>query len=93
LAFVGVQQGLFSLDLGCSFAPNHMGMPIIEGDKETSVARRQVITPATSPARSQPSCSAGMMPRRARTALMNAGSPLEVATVTFRDPRSVPAKV
>jgi hypothetical protein len=45
LAFVGVQQGLFSLYLGCSFAPNHMGMPIIEGDKETSVARRQVITP------------------------------------------------
>jgi fatty acid desaturase len=44
LAFVAVQQGLFSLYLGCSFAPNHKGMPIIEGDTEMSFARRQVIT-------------------------------------------------
>ena len=44
LVFVAVQQGLFSLYLGCSFAPNHKGMPIIEGDTELSFARRQVIT-------------------------------------------------
>jgi len=44
LAFVGVQQAVFSLYLGCSFAPNHKGMPIIEGDTEMSFARRQVIT-------------------------------------------------
>jgi fatty acid desaturase len=44
LAFIAVQQGVFSLYLGCSFAPNHKGMPIIEGDAEMSFARRQVIT-------------------------------------------------
>ena len=44
LTFVAVQQGVFSLYLGCSFAPNHKGMPIIEGDAEMSFARRQVIT-------------------------------------------------
>jgi fatty acid desaturase len=44
LAFVGVQQALFSLYLGCSFAPNHKGMPIIEAGREMSFARRQVIT-------------------------------------------------
>ena len=44
LAFVAVQQAVFSLYLGCSFAPNHKGMPIIEGDTEMSFARRQVIT-------------------------------------------------
>ena len=30
LAFVAVQQAVFSLYLGISFAPNHKGMPIIE---------------------------------------------------------------
>ena len=44
LAFIAVQQALFSLYLGCSFAPNHKGMPIIEGDTEMSFARRQIIT-------------------------------------------------
>jgi fatty acid desaturase len=44
LAFVVVQQVVFSLYLGCSFAPNHKGMPIIEGDTEMSFARRQIIT-------------------------------------------------
>ena len=44
LAFIAVQQSLFSLYLGCSFAPNHKGMPIIEGDAKMSFARRQVIT-------------------------------------------------
>jgi fatty acid desaturase len=44
LTFVIVQQALFSLYLGCSFAPNHKGMPIIEGDTKMSFARRQIIT-------------------------------------------------
>jgi fatty acid desaturase len=44
LAFIAVQQSLFSLYLGCSFAPNHKGMPLIDGDTEMSFARRQVIT-------------------------------------------------
>jgi len=44
LAFVAVQQGVFSLYLGCSFAPNHKGMPIIEDGTGMSFARRQVIT-------------------------------------------------
>ena len=44
LAFIAVQQAIFSLYLGCSFAPNHKGMPIIEGNTEMSFARRQVIT-------------------------------------------------
>ncbi|MGA8295767.1 MAG: acyl-CoA desaturase [Acidimicrobiales bacterium] len=44
LAFVAVQQGIFSLYLGCSFAPNHKGMPVIDADVEMSFARRQVIT-------------------------------------------------
>jgi fatty acid desaturase len=44
LAFVAIQQAVFSLYLGCSFAPNHKGMPIIECDTEMSFARRQIIT-------------------------------------------------
>jgi len=44
IVFIAVQQALFSLYLGCSFAPNHKGMPIIDGDTEMSFARRQVIT-------------------------------------------------
>ena len=44
LAFIAVQQAVFSLYLGCSFAPNHKGMPITEADAEMSFARRQVIT-------------------------------------------------
>jgi fatty acid desaturase len=44
LAFVALQQGVFSLYLGLSFAPNHKGMPIVEGGTEMSFAWRQVIT-------------------------------------------------
>jgi fatty acid desaturase len=44
LAFIAVQQAIFSVYLGCSFAPNHKAMPIIEGDAEMSFARRQVTT-------------------------------------------------
>jgi len=44
LAFIAVQQAVFSLYLGISFAPNHKGMPIIETATATSFARRQVVT-------------------------------------------------
>ncbi len=44
LAFIAVQQAIFSLYLGISFAPNHKGMPIIETATATSFARRQVVT-------------------------------------------------
>jgi len=44
LAFVAVQQAVFSVYLGISFAPNHKGMPIIESATAAGFARRQVIT-------------------------------------------------
>ena len=44
LAFIAVQQSVFSLYLGISFAPNHKGMPIIESATAAGFARRQVIT-------------------------------------------------
>ena len=44
LAFIAVQQAVFSLYLGISFAPNHKGMPIIESATATGFARRQVVT-------------------------------------------------
>ena len=44
IAFIAVHQAVFSLYLGCSFAPNHKGMPILERDADMSFARRQVIT-------------------------------------------------
>jgi fatty acid desaturase len=44
LAFIAVQQAVFSLYLGISFAPNHKGMPIIESATVTGFARRQVVT-------------------------------------------------
>ena len=44
LAFVVIQQAVFSVYLGISFAPNHKGMPIIESASEAGFARRQVVT-------------------------------------------------
>jgi fatty acid desaturase len=44
LAFIAVQQGVFSVYLGISFAPNHKGMPIIDPATAASHARRQVVT-------------------------------------------------
>jgi fatty acid desaturase len=43
-AFLLLQQGLFGLYLGCCFAPNHKGMPILEEGKEPDYLRRQVLT-------------------------------------------------
>jgi fatty acid desaturase len=44
VAFIAVQQAIFSVYLGCSFAPNHKGMPVIDADSGLSFVRRQVVT-------------------------------------------------
>ena len=44
LLFIAVQQGLFGLYLGCSFAPNHKGMPILDAADRTDFLHRQVLT-------------------------------------------------
>jgi len=44
LAFVAVQQGVFGLYMGVSFAPNHKGMPMENPDDNWDYLRRQVIT-------------------------------------------------
>ena len=42
--FILVQQGLFGLYLGASFAPNHKGMPILAKEDGHDFLRRQVLT-------------------------------------------------
>ena len=44
VVFILVQQGLFGLYLGSSFAPNHKGMPILDAADQTDFLRRQVLT-------------------------------------------------
>ncbi len=44
LAFVAVHQAVFGLYMGCSFAPNHKGMPTIAADEQVDYLRRQVLT-------------------------------------------------
>jgi fatty acid desaturase len=44
VAFALLQQGLFGLYLGCSFAPNHKGMPTLTNDQELDFLHRQVLT-------------------------------------------------
>jgi fatty acid desaturase len=44
VAFIAVHQGLFGLYMGCSFAPNHKGMPILSADEEMDFLHRQVLT-------------------------------------------------
>jgi fatty acid desaturase len=44
LVFLIVQQGLFGLYLGLTFAPNHKGMPVLTAEEETDYLRRQVLT-------------------------------------------------
>jgi fatty acid desaturase len=44
VVFIVIQQALFGLYLGCSFAPNHKGMPILTSDDRTDFLRRQVLT-------------------------------------------------
>jgi fatty acid desaturase len=44
VAFMIVHQGLFGLYLGCSFAPNHKGMPILDSGDQSDFLRRQALT-------------------------------------------------
>ncbi|HLL09239.1 MAG TPA: acyl-CoA desaturase [Nocardioidaceae bacterium] len=44
LVFVLVHQGVFGIYLGCSFAPNHKGMPTLTKAQELDFLRRQVLT-------------------------------------------------
>jgi fatty acid desaturase len=44
VVFILVQQGLFGLYLGCSFAPNHKGMAILTAQDHSDFLRRQVLT-------------------------------------------------
>ena len=44
LVFIAVHQGLFGLYLGCSFEPNHKGMPPLSEADAADFLRRQVLT-------------------------------------------------
>ena len=44
VVFILLQQGLLGLYLGCSFAPNHKGMPVLPPADRTDFLRRQVLT-------------------------------------------------
>jgi hypothetical protein len=44
VVFMIVQQGLFGLYLGCSSAPNHKGMPVLDAADRSDFLRRQVLT-------------------------------------------------
>ena len=44
VCFLAVQQGLFGVYMGCSFAPNHKGMPLIGPDEKLDFLRSQVLT-------------------------------------------------
>lgn len=43
LAFIGVQLAVFGLYMGLSFAPNHIGMPIVPPSLKIDFLRRQVL--------------------------------------------------
>ncbi|WP_375489901.1 fatty acid desaturase family protein [uncultured Jatrophihabitans sp.] len=44
LAFAAIHQAVFGVYMGCSFAPNHKGMPTIGPDENVDYLRRQVLT-------------------------------------------------
>ncbi|WP_420802790.1 fatty acid desaturase family protein [Streptomyces adustus] len=44
VAFLALHQCLFGVYLGCTFAPNHKGMPTFTGDERPDFLRRQVLT-------------------------------------------------
>jgi len=43
LAFIGVQLAVFGVYMGMSFAPNHIGMPLVLPDVKIDFLRRQVL--------------------------------------------------
>src|SRR5690606_25804035 len=44
LLFLLVHQGVFGVYLGCSFAPNHKGMPVLTAEDKLDFLRKQVLT-------------------------------------------------
>jgi len=44
IVFLAVQQGVFGIYMGSSFAPNHKGMPVLGEDEKLDFLRRQVLT-------------------------------------------------
>jgi fatty acid desaturase len=44
IAFIAVHQASFGLYMGCSFAPNHKGMPTFSNGEQLDFLRRQVLT-------------------------------------------------
>ncbi|MGC7096057.1 fatty acid desaturase family protein [Amycolatopsis lurida] len=44
IAFLAVHQGLWGVYLGCSFAPNHKGMPTYTDESELDFLHKQVLT-------------------------------------------------
>jgi fatty acid desaturase len=44
VVFIVVQQGLFGFYLGCSFAPNHKGMPVLSPGDKVGFLQRQALT-------------------------------------------------
>ncbi|AQZ68421.1 Fatty acid desaturase [[Actinomadura] parvosata subsp. kistnae] len=44
LLFLVVHQGLFGVYLGCTFAPNHKGMPVLTKEDKLDFLRKQVLT-------------------------------------------------
>ncbi|MCK2213490.1 acyl-CoA desaturase [Actinomadura sp. ATCC 31491] len=44
IVFLVVHQGLFGLYLGCTFAPNHKGMPVLTKEDKLDFLRKQVLT-------------------------------------------------
>ena len=44
LLFLAVHQAVFGFYMGCSFAPNHKGMPILDADQAADPLLRQVLT-------------------------------------------------
>jgi fatty acid desaturase len=44
LAFAGIHQAMWGVYMGCTFAPNHKGMPIIAPGDNLDFLRRQVLT-------------------------------------------------
>ena len=41
---LSIHQAVFGLYMGCSFAPNHKGMPVIATEHKIDFLRRQVLT-------------------------------------------------
>ena len=44
LVFIVVHQGVWGVYMGCSFAPNHKGMPTISAEDKLDFLRKQVLT-------------------------------------------------